>query len=238
MSSIVGRLRNAHAPANSTPGSRAQSSFSIPESKAYVVDDDESIRFLMRTLMVANGIGVETFATAEEFLEFYRPEYPGCLVLDIHMPGMSGLELQDILNKKGVPIPIIFFTAQGSVPRAVQALKNGAVDFIEKPFDYKELVKRIEASVKLDAENRRRKNACLSIASRLASLTPREREVMERIIAGRLNKIIADELNICVKTVEFHRARIMEKTGVHSVAELVQMTLSSQDANTPRTAHS
>jgi len=205
-----------------------------PDSKVYVVDDDESIRFLMHTLLEGDGIGVATYATAEEFLEAYQPDLAGCLVLDLHLPGINGLELQSILVQKGMQMPIIFFTAQGSVPKAVMALKNGAVDFVEKPFDYKDLLRRIREYLRFDAENRLRRGACSSAAFRLASLTPREREVMDHIMAGRLNKHIAGQLNICVKTVEFHRARIMEKMGAHSVAELVQLTVSTRGSHFAR----
>lgn len=208
-----------------------------PAPKVYVVDDDGSIRFAMQILMESNGIGVETFATAEAFLESFRPEYAGCLVLDIHMPGISGLELQEILRQKEVSIPIIFFTAQGSVPIAVHAVKKGAVDFIEKPFECKDLLERVREALRLDAESRQRKNECVSIACRLASLTPRESEVMDRIIAGRLNKIIAEELHICIKTVEAHRARVMEKMRVDSVAELVRITLGARGADIPPSPH-
>lgn len=205
-----------------------------PDSMVYLVDDDESIRFLMHTLLEGDGIGVATYATAEEFLAAYRPGLSGCLVLDLHLPGISGLELQKILVQKGMQMPIIFFTAQGSVPKAVMALKNGAVDFVEKPFDNKDLLRRIREYLSLDAENRLRLGACLSATFRLASLTPREREVMDHIMAGRLNKHIASQLNICVKTVEFHRARIMEKMGAQSVAELVQLTVSTRGGHFTR----
>jgi FixJ family two-component response regulator len=195
-----------------------------PAPKVYVVDDDGSIRFAMQILMESNGIGVETFATAEAFLESFRPEYAGCLVLDIHMPGISGLDLQEILRQKEVSIPIIFF-------------KKGAVDFIEKPFECKDLLERVREALRLDAESRQRKNECVSIAYRLASLTPRESEVMDRIIAGRLNKIIAEELHICIKTVEAHRAKVMEKMRVDSVAELVRITLGARGADIPPSPH-
>lgn len=198
--------------------------------KVYVVDDDESIRFAMQSLMESNGIGVKTFATAETFLESFRPENTGCLILDIHMPGISGLDLQEILRQKEVSIPIIFFTAQGSIPMAVHAVKKGAVDFIEKPFECKDLLERVQEALRLDAESRQRRNECVSITCRLASLTPRESEVMDRIIAGRLNKMIAQELHICIKTVEAHRAKVMKKMEVNSVAELVRITFGARGA--------
>ncbi|MBK8740709.1 MAG: response regulator transcription factor [Betaproteobacteria bacterium] len=193
-----------------------------------VVDDDDSIRFLVQTLLERDGLQAETFPTAEAFLEAFRPETVGCLVLDLHLPGINGLELQELLNRQGIEIPVIVFTAQGSIPKAVTALKNGAVDFVEKPFDNKDLVRRIRDYLASESAKRAQVNASHSAAFRLASLTRREREVMDRIVAGRLNKHIADELGICIKTVEFHRSRIMQKIGVHSVAELVQLTLGTR----------
>ncbi|MGQ0545083.1 MAG: response regulator transcription factor [Betaproteobacteria bacterium] len=180
---------------------------------AYVVDDDESIRTLWRWLMESNGIAVRAFASAGEFIESYRGE-PGCLVLDVRLPGMSGLELQDYLRRNGVEIPIVFTSAHGDIPTAVSAMKGGAVDFIQKPFSYREVLAIIEKAFGRDAEIR-------AIAARLATLTGRERAVMQRIIEGKPNKLIAADLDISVKTVEYHRAKLMEKTGASSIAELV-----------------
>lgn len=192
---------------------------------AYVVDDDESICTLWRWLMESNGIPVQTFATAQDFIDAYRRGDPGCLVLDLRLPGMSGLELQAYLRQRDVAIPIVFVTGHGDVPTAVSALKGGAVDFIEKPFGYKDVLSIIEKAFKRDAEIRRRQVRGLEISVRYASLTEREREVMKRVAAGTLNKIIAAELDISVKTVEVHRARVMEKMGVASVAALVELML-------------
>lgn len=180
---------------------------------AYVVDDDESIRTLWRWLMESNGIAVRAFASAGEFIECYRGE-PGCLVLDVRLPGMSGLELQDYLRRNGVEIPIVFTSAHGDIPTAVSAMKGGAVDFIQKPFSYREVLAIIEKAFRRDAEIR-------AVAARLATLTGRERAVMQRIIEGKPNKLIAADLDISVKTVEYHRAKLMEKTGASSIAELV-----------------
>lgn len=192
---------------------------------AYVVDDDEAIRTLWRWLMESNGIAVRTYATAMEFIEGYDPETPGCLVLDLRLPGMSGLELQDYLKKRSIQIPIVFVTAHGDVATAVTALKGGAVDFIEKPFSYRQVLSIIEKAFQRDAENRDRRVRHSRAASRMAMLTEREREVLRRVIEGKQNKVIAGELDISVKTVEFHRSKLMEKMGVDSVAELVQLTL-------------
>lgn len=180
---------------------------------AYVVDDDESIRTLWRWLMESNHIDVRTFASAAEFIDCYRGE-PGCLVLDVRLPGMSGLELQEYLRRKGIDIPIVFSSAHGDIPTAVSAIKGGAVDFIQKPFSYREVLGIIEKAFRRDGELR-------ALAGRLAALTARERAVMQCIIEGKQNKLIAAELDISVKTVEYHRARLMEKAGAGSVAELV-----------------
>ena len=196
---------------------------------AYVVDDDESIRTLWRWLMESNGIAVRTFATAEEFIESYRNGGAGCLVLDIKLPDMSGLELQEYLNGRDIEIPIVFVTGHGDVPAAVSALKGGAVDFIQKPFSHREVLAIIANAFQRDAELRVRRARQSRIAGRLATLTEREREVLQRVIEGKPNKIIASELDISVKTVEFHRAKVMEKTGVDSVAELVQVAMQQSE---------
>ena len=185
---------------------------------AYVVDDDESIRTLWRWLMESNGIAVQTFASAAEFIASYRRDQPGCLVLDVRMPGMSGLELQDYLRRNAIEIPIVFTSGHGDIPTAVSAIKGGAVDFIQKPFSYREVVSIIEKAFQRDAEIR-------VAASRLASLTERERAVMQCIIEGKPNKLIACELEISIKTVEYHRAKLMEKAGASSIAELVVIAM-------------
>jgi len=196
---------------------------------AYVVDDDESIRALWRWLMESNGIAVKTFATAAAFIESYRSGDAGCLVLDLKLPGMSGLELQQYLNRKDIEIPIVFVTGHGDVPAAVSALKGGAVDFIQKPFSHREVLSIIEKAFQRDAEIREKHARLSIIASRLATLTEREREVLQRVIEGKPNKIIAGELDISMKTVEFHRAKVMEKMGVTSVAELVQIAMQQSE---------
>jgi FixJ family two-component response regulator len=190
---------------------------------AYIVDDDEAIRTLWRWLMESNGIAAQTFATASEFIANYRECSLSCLVLDVRLPGMSGLELQDYLRRKGIEIPIVFVSGHGDVPTAVSAIKGGAVDFIQKPFGYREVLSIIRRAFERDAQNRERRSRRAQVALRLAALTEREREVMDRVIEGKLNKVIADELDISVKTVEFHRAKVMEKMGVASVAMLVQL---------------
>ena len=207
-----------------------------PQPTAYVVDDDEAIRTLWRWLLESNAYAVQTFATAAEFIAAYRRDAPGCLVLDLKLPGMSGLELQEHLTQKGVEIPIVFVTAHGDIPTAVSALKGGAIDFIQKPFGYREVLAVIEKAFRRDAEIREQHERRRLIEARLAALTERERELLRRVIEGKQNKIIAAELDISMKTVEFHRSRMMEKMGVDSVAELVQLTLgfSLVDARPPQ----
>ncbi len=196
---------------------------------AYVVDDDESIRTLWRWLMESNGIAVKTFATAAEFIESYRSMSAGCLVLDLKLPGMSGLELQEYLHRRSIEIPIVFVTGHGDVPAAVSALKGGAVDFIQKPFSYQDVLSVIEKAFESDAKIRKKRTQQSRIAGRLATLTEREQEVLQRVIEGKPNKIIAAELDISVKTVEFHRAKVMEKMRVTSVAELVQFAMQQSE---------
>jgi two-component system response regulator TtrR len=200
-----------------------------PSPTAFIVDDDESIRTLWRWLMESNGIAVRTFATAAEFIAAYGDDAPGCLVLDVRMPGMSGLELQAYLRGRGIEIPIVFVTGHADVPTAVNAMKGGAMDFVQKPFSYREVVAIIETAFARDREIRERRERRALLAERLAALSEREREVMQRVVEGKQNKIIAGELDISIKTVEFHRAKVMEKMGVASVAELVQLTLQDAD---------
>ena len=194
----------------------------------YVVDDDESIRELLTWLMRRNGMRVEVFPSARGFLKQWRGEGPACLILDLHMPDMSGLELQEHLTRNDLTLPIIFLSGRADVPRAVHAVKSGAVDFIEKPFDYKRIVALAAESLERDAAARAARERGRAAAQRLASLTQRERDVLDRVVAGKLNREIAEELDISIKTVEAHRAKIMEKLEVGSVAELVQATLAAR----------
>ena len=189
---------------------------------AYVVDDEESILSLWQWLMSSNGIAVQSFASAAGFIQSYRRGEPGCLVLDVRLPGMSGPELQDYLRRESIEIPIVFVSAHADVPTAVNAMKGGAVDFIQKPFDYREAVAVVRRALERDAHERERRAKREQLAERLAALTERERGVLQRIIEGKANKVIAAELDISVKTVEAHRAKVMEKMAADSVAELVQ----------------
>ena len=190
---------------------------------AYIVDDDEAIRDSLSWLMQSRGISCKTFPSAESFLEAWDATFAGCILLDIRMGEMSGNELFDRLVERGCQLPVIFLTGHGDVPLAVSTLKNGAFDFVEKPFNDNLLVDRVLEALKLDEERRRAAASADSVNRRLAQLTPRERQVMERILAGKLNKVIADELKVCMRTVEVHRASLFEKMGVKTAVELAQV---------------
>lgn len=199
----------------------------------YVIDDDESIRELLTWLMKRNGIRVEAYPNARSFLAAYRAGSPGCLILDLYMPGMSGLDLQQYLKEAGIEMPVIFLSGRADVPNAVLAVKSGAIDFIEKPFDYRRIVELAGECIRRDAVARAGREAARGHAERFATLTQREREVLDRVIAGKVNRIIAEEMEISIKTVEAHRARIMEKLDVDSVAGLVQATLGARATGRP-----
>jgi len=203
---------------------------SAPSNTVFIVDDDEAVRDSLRWLLEANGYRVRAFESAEEFLAAYDPAAVGVLIVDVRMPGMSGLELQEHLLARQIAIPIVFITGHGDVPMAVSTIKKGAVDFIEKPFNDVDLrvivANMFEKALEQAAEaaNRRDREAML------ARLTSREQQVLERIVAGRLNKQIADDLGISIKTVEAHRANIMEKLQVATVADLMKVALSKPAA--------
>jgi two-component system response regulator TtrR len=197
----------------------------VPQPVVFVVDDDESIRTLWRWLMESNGLAVQVFASASEFIEAYRDDTPGCLVLDLRLPGMTGLELQEHLTQKGILIPIVFVSGHGDVTTAVSALKAGAMDFIQKPFSYRDVVSVVKKALEKDGDIRARRSLRTQVADRLALLTERERQVLRCVIDGKPNKIIAAELEISMKTVEFHRSKVMEKMGAASVAELVYIAM-------------
>ncbi len=208
-----------------------------------VVDDDAEVRNSLRWLIESAGLRVATYASATEFLHGYDSETPGCLLLDLRLSGHSGLDLQQHLVTKGNGIPVIMITGHGDVPSAVRAMRSGALDFIEKPFDDQRLLDRIRQAVELDLRNRAGREERAEIAARLALLTPREREVLDRVVRGRANKQIAAELGISTKTVEAHRAHVMEKMRADSLAELIQLVrvtgaMSECSADPRQTAHS
>lgn len=200
---------------------------------AYIVDDDEAIRDSLSWLIQSRGIACKTYSSAEAFLEAWSESFFGCILLDIRMGEMSGNELFDCLMARGCQLPVIFLTGHGDVPLAVSTLKNGAFDFIEKPFNDNQLVDRVAEALKLDDARRQAAASADSINRRLAQLTPRERQVMERILAGKLNKVIADDLKVCMRTVEVHRASLFEKMGVKTAVELAQMVAAAPGAASP-----
>ena len=197
-----------------------------PSPTIFVVDDDDAMRRGIEFLIRSAGYKVKSFDSAPAFLAHYRPPMGGCLLLDVRMPGMDGLRLLDHLRDHGSDVPVIFVTAFGNIPMAVRALKTGAFDFIEKPFDGADLLARIRNALAKAAQATGRVDH-RQIQARLESLTPREREVMERVVSGMLNKQIAGELGISIKTVETHRAQVMEKMQAQSLAELVRMAIAT-----------
>lgn len=199
------------------------------QQTVYVVEDDEAVRDSLELLLKSDGKPVKTFESANAFLKDYSDKMAGCIVLDIRMPGMDGMELQKKLNEKHSILPIIFVTGHGDVPMAVDAMKEGAVDFIQKPYREEALLDKIEAALEQDLEQRKTLDEKQEIIRRVKSLTPREAEIMDRMIAGQANKVIAIELEISQRTVEIHRSRVMHKMGTHSLAHLVRMVLSVKD---------
>jgi two-component system response regulator DctR len=191
------------------------------ERTVYVVDDDEALRDALGMLFRTAGLKAELYASAVEFLERARPALPGCLVLDIRMPGLTGTALQDELRARGSALPIIFISGHGDIPMAVEAVKKGAYDFIEKPFDDYQLLCQVLNALEHAGEQREQRGG----PERLAQLSEREREVLDLVLAGKPNRQVAAELFISVKTVEFHRARIMQKLEVRSAAELFRLCL-------------
>jgi FixJ family two-component response regulator len=197
-------------------------------STVFVVDDDDAVRTSLRLLLKSVGLPVETYASAQEFLDAYDADRAGCLVLDIRMPGMSGLELQQKLNELHAILPIVFITGHGDVPMAVEAMQHGAVDFIQKPFRDQDLIDRINQALEKDWENRDGLRERDAIRRRIGQLTPREREVLELVTKGKANKVIAGDLDVSQRTVEIHRARVMEKMGASSLAHLVRMVIEAE----------
>lgn len=189
----------------------------------YVVDDDDAMRDSLAFLIGSVGYACSCHPSAEDFLACHHPGRPGCLVADIRMPGMSGLDLQRALNERGATLSIIFVTGHGDIPMAVRALRAGAIDFLEKPFNDQVLLDRIGEAVRASHEATLRQNRHAEIALRLGGLTPRERAVLERVAGGKPNKVIAAELSISQKTVEVHRHNVMSKMGVRSAAELARL---------------
>lgn len=194
----------------------------MSQALAHIVDDDEAIRDALTWLFRTRQVACRAWESAEAFLEAWQPDWRGCIVLDIRMREMSGLECFEALREQGNSLPVIFLTGHGDVPMAVAALKKGAIDFIEKPFNDAELLRIVNQCLANEKESRARRRQDAEVSRRLDQLTQREREVLDLIIVGKLNKQIADVLGISIKTVEVHRARVMEKMAAQSLAELVQ----------------
>ncbi|MFT6551201.1 MAG: FixJ family two-component response regulator [Zhongshania marina] len=201
------------------------------EATVYLVEDDEAVRDSLQMVLESVGHKVVSYSRADTFLEDYTTEMAGCMVLDIRMPGMNGMELQRQLNSRNSILPIIFVTGHGDVPMAVDAMQRGAVDFVQKPYREEELLGKIQQAIAADAENRADLEEKHKIRAKLADLTPRESQVMELMIEGKANKVIAYDLDISQRTVEIHRARVMEKMGVRSLAHLVRMVMAAEDSS-------
>ena len=194
------------------------------DQTVFVVDDEPDVRAALSMLIKSVGLKPEIYESPQAYLDAYDPSRSGCLVLDMRMPGMSGLDLQMKLAGMGPHPPIIMISGHGEIPNAVQAVQSGAVDFLQKPVNDQLLLDRIQQALRLDVENRRKYNECHELLSRYDTLTTREREVMQGVIAGKLNKIIADELSVSTRTVEIHRAHVMEKMQAGSLSALVNMS--------------
>ena len=194
------------------------------EPIAFVIDDDRMLREALQSLIRSVGLRVETFASAREFLSAKLPDAPSCLVLDVRMPDVSGLDLQRKLNEANIHIPLIFITGHGDIPMSVRAMKEGAQEFLTKPVRGQDLLDAIQKAVDRDRTLRKERAQMADVRARFDSLTPREKEVLELVVAGLLNKQIADKLGTSELTIKTHRAHVMEKTGADSLAHLVRMT--------------
>jgi FixJ family two-component response regulator len=193
------------------------------EPIVFVVDDDRSVRCSIERLIQSIGLKVQTFRSAGEFLQRARPEGPACLVLDVRLPGLSGLDLQRELTNRGIQLPIIFITAHGDIPMTVRAMKGGAVEFLTKPFRTRHLLDAIRAAIERDRDTLKQRSEVAQLRNRYYLLTPREREVLAFLVVGLLNKQIAGELVTTERTIKFHRAHIMQKMRAESIADLVRM---------------
>jgi FixJ family two-component response regulator len=196
---------------------------SAPECIVFVVDDDPLVRESLADLLDSAGFEARTFGSAAEFVQGQRPDVPACLILDVELPDISGLDLQTELAKSGIEMPIVFLTGHGDIPMSVRAMKAGAVEFLTKPFGKQELLDAIQEALFRDGEVRKQRSESFELQKRLATLTPRERQVLELVVTGRLNKQIAGELGTTEETIKVHRGRVMRKMGADSLADLVRM---------------
>ena len=205
----------------------------VPDTTIFVVDDDDGMRRALGTLLSTVGYKTALFALPSQFLARFKADEPGCLILDIRMPEMSGLEVQQQLNRAGAMLPVIFITGHGDVPMAVQAMKEGAFQFIQKPFRDQELLDHINHALQFDRDNRKDLAARAEVQRRVETLTPREKQVMDLVVEGQANKVMAIDLGLSERTVEIHRAKVMEKMGARSVAHLVKMNLTLTGKSQP-----
>ncbi len=194
----------------------------------FLVDDDADVRDAVRFLLATEGLHVQAFSSPAEILEFITPEHGGCLLLDVRLPEMNGLELQEALRHRGIQLPIVFISGHGDIPMAVRAINAGALDFVEKPFNDDLLLEKVNNALEISRTNREHEGSRRDIEDRVASLTPREREVMEGILQGKLNKVIAYDLGVSVRTVEVHRAHVLEKLAARNTSDMVRLVLSTE----------
>ena len=200
----------------------------------HIIDDDDAVRDSLALLLTSVGLPSQQYASAAEFLESTPDDHsPGCLILDVRMPGMSGLQLFKELHRRGLSWPVIFMTGHGDVPMAVQAMREGAFDFVQKPFRESELLDRVQQAIAQDRNDRTQDSELAAVQQRLAELTARERDVLDRIVAGQANKVIAIELDISQRTVEQHRARVMRKMNARSLAHLIRMVIHAPPTSEP-----
>ncbi len=203
----------------------------MTDAIVHIVDDEEAVRDSIAMLLKSAGLKSREYLDAQTFLATFEPGHAGCVILDIRMPRMTGLELQQELNRRGWSVPVVFITGHGDVPMAVEAMREGAIDFLQKPFNDEEIIQRVLKALEHDSRLRQQYGDLDTIAQRLKTLTPREHEIAERIVAGQANKVIALDLAISERTVELHRARVMQKMDVRGVAQLVRSWIQLQSAN-------
>lgn len=193
----------------------------------FIIDDDADVRHALEFLFKSVNLSAKSYASADDFLDNYPTDCNGCLIVDIRMPGMSGIDLQKHLQSIGCHLPLIFITGHGDIPMAVEAMRNGAVDFLQKPFRDQDLLDQVNAALTMQADNQNTESKKQAILDRISSLTPRESEVMQRIVNGDANKVIAIDLDLSQRTVEIHRARVMQKMQARSLAQLVKMVIAA-----------
>lgn len=200
------------------------------EERVFIVDDEEDVREAVKLLIASVGLTAETFASAQAFLDAYEPGTPGCLVLDVRLPGMNGLVAQQTLRERRIDLPIVFISGHGDIAMAVRAVRDGALDFLEKPFSDQALLDCVHRGLALDRERRAEAAERQAVEAGLATLTPREREVLDRLVEGKVNKIIARELDVSTRTVEIHRARVLQKMDVDNASQLVRKVVGTMGA--------